>query len=111
MYSPAPFAQGMTMHGPTAYDLWLTTDPREREAAAWDAYADAYHDRAEQLVLAQLTETVPTRDVNATDRTALLAALAAVVRAQDTEMITAWASEISDEIPSFETWAHPERAA
>jgi len=26
-------------------------------------------------------------------------------------MITAWAREISDEIPAFEMWAHPERAA
>jgi hypothetical protein len=93
------------MHSPTPFDIWLTSDPREGEAAAWDAYADAYHDRAEQLVLAHLTEAVPTRDVNATDRAALLAALAAVVRAQDTAMITAWAREISDEIPAFVDWA------
>jgi hypothetical protein len=99
------------MYPLTSRDIWLTTDPREADDAAWDAYADRYHARAEQLVLAHLTETVPTRDVNATDRGALLAALAAVVHAQDTEMVTAWAREISDEIPSFETWAHPERAA
>ena len=99
------------MHSPTAYDLWFSTDPRESEDAAWDAYAERYHDRAEQLVLAHLTETVPTGDVDRTDRAALVAALAAVVHAQDTAMLTAWAREISDEIPTFETWAHPERAA
>ena len=101
------------MYSPTAYDLWLTTDPRESDAAAWEAYADAYHARAEQLVLAHLTETVPTGDVNRTDRAALLAALTAVVHAQDTEMITAWARELSDDVPRFEDWcaAHRGRAA
>ena len=99
------------MHPLTSRDLWFSTDPGESESAAWEAYADRYHARAEQLVLAHLTESVPTAVVDRTDRAALLAALAAVVRAQDTEMITAWAREISDEIPAFETWAHPERAA
>ena len=99
------------MHSLTSYDLWLTTDPREREDAAWDAYADRYHDRAAQLVLAHLTETVPTRDVDRTDRAELIAALTRLVAAQDTAMLTAWARELSDEIPAFETWAHPERVA
>ena len=53
----------------------------------------------------------PTGDVDRTNRAALLAALAAVVHAQDTAMLTAWARESGDEIPTFETWAHPERAA
>jgi hypothetical protein len=93
------------MYPLTSRDLWFSTDPRESDVAAWEAYADRYHDRAAQLVLAHLTETVPTGDVDRTDRAALLAALAAVVHAQDTEMVTAWAREISDEIPAFETWA------
>ena len=42
---------------------------------------------------------------------AQVAALTRLVHAQDTAMVTAWACEISDEIPAFETWAHPERAA
>jgi hypothetical protein len=93
------------MHSLTAFDLWLTTDPREAADAAWDAYAERYHEPAEQLVLAHLTESVPTRDVNRTDRAALLAALTAVVHAQDTELITAWARELSNDVPSFEDWA------
>src|SRR4051812_13495301 len=94
----------MTMHSPTAYDLWLTTDPRETMDAAWDAYADRYHARAEQLVLAHLTETVPAGDVDRTDRAELVAALTRLVHAQDTAMVTAWARELTDEVPSFEDW-------
>jgi hypothetical protein len=99
------------MYPLTSRDIWFSTDPRESEAGAWEAYADRYHERAELLVMAHLTESVPAGAVNRTDRAALVAALTAVVHAQDTEMITAWAREISDEIPAFESWAHPERAA
>jgi hypothetical protein len=97
------------MYPLTSHDIWFSTDPRENEDAAWDAYAGAYHDRAQQLVLAHLTETVPTTDVNRTDRAALLAALTAVVHAQDTEMVSAWAREISDDVPSFEAWCAAQR--
>src|SRR3954471_1500082 len=92
------------MYPLTSHDIWFSTDPRESEAAAWDAYAERYHARAEQLVLAHLTETVPTGDVDRTDRAELVAALTRLVHAQDTAMITAWARELSDEIPRFEDW-------
>src|SRR3954471_16296799 len=92
------------MYPLTSHDIWCSTDPRESETAAWDAYADRFHARAEQLVLAHLTETVPTGDVDRTDRAELLAALTRLVHAQDTAMVTAWAREISDEIPAFEDW-------
>jgi hypothetical protein len=51
-----------------------------------------------------LTDTVPTTDVNRTDRELLIAALTRLVHGQDTELVTAWARELSDEIPSFEQW-------
>ena len=52
---------------------------------------------------------MPTGDVHRTDRAALLAALTAVVHAQDTEMVTAWARELSDDVPSFEDWCAAQR--
>src|SRR5438105_2876404 len=97
------------MYSLTAFDLWLTTDPREADDAAWEEYADRYHDRARQVVVDHLTDTVPTADVNPTDRACLLAALARVVSEQDTEMVTAWARELSDEIPGFEDWCVAQR--
>src|SRR4051812_38595362 len=92
------------MYPLTNRDIWFSTDPRESDDAAWDAYADAYQARAEQLVLAHLTEAVPTGDVDRTDRAELVAALTRLVHAQDTAMITAWARELTDEVPSFEDW-------
>src|SRR2546428_10216 len=38
------------MYPLTSHDLWFSTDPRESDAAAWEAYADRYHDRAAQRV-------------------------------------------------------------
>src|SRR5690242_5791160 len=100
---PGPVrAGGAMMHSLTAYDLWKTADPREAEQAAWEAYADRYHDRAERIVVDFLTDTVPTAAVNRTDREILIAALTRVVHDQDTELVVGWARELSDEIPSFE---------
>lgn len=92
------------MYPLTSRDLWFTTPPDEAEQAAWEEYADRYHDRAAQIVLDYLTESVPTRDVDRTNLAVLLAALAGVVRGLDTAMVTAWACELSDEIPAFEQW-------
>src|SRR6185436_2963134 len=101
------------MYPLTSRDIWYSTDPRESEGATWEAYAERYHEPAEQIVLAHLTETVPAGDVDRSDRAQLVAALIGLVHAQDTAMITAWAREISDEIPTFEDWyaAQRERAA
>jgi hypothetical protein len=96
------------MHSLTAYDIWLTTAPRESEDAAWEAYADRYHDRAQQIVVDFITDTLPT-GVDVTDRVTLVTALTAVVRALDIEMVTAWARELSDDVPSFEQWFTDQR--
>src|SRR5438093_185637 len=92
------------MYPLTSRDLWFTTPPDEADQAAWEDYANRYHDRAERIVVDFLTDTVPTRDVNRTDREILISALNRLVHAQDTEMVTAWARELSDEIPSFAQW-------
>ena len=97
------------MHHLTNRDIWFTTPPDEADNAAWDAYADRYHDRAERIVADFLTDTVATTDINRTDREILIAALTRVVHGQDTEMVTAWARELSDEIPSFEQWYADQR--
>src|SRR4051812_11639577 len=97
------------MHHLTPFDLWLTTDPREADYAAWDAYADAYHDRAVHIVIDFIVDTLPTTGADPTDRHSLIAALTRVVNDQDTELVTAWAGELGDEIPSFEKWFADQR--
>jgi len=92
------------MHPLTSRDIWFSTDPREADYAAWEAYADAYHDRAAHVVIDFIVDTLPTRDTDPTDRQTLIAALTRVVTGQDTEVVTAWAGELGDEIPSFEEW-------
>ena len=101
------------MYPLTNRDIWFSTPPDEDEQAMWEEYADAYHDGAVHAVIDFLTDTLPTTSVNVTDRQALVAALTRVVNGQDTELITAWARELTDEIPSFEDWcaAQRERAA
>jgi hypothetical protein len=96
------------MYHLTNRDLWFTTPPGEAEQAAWEDYADRYHDRAERIVVDFLTDTVPTA-VDRTDREILIAALTCLVHGQDTEMVTAWAGELKDEIPSFEQWRSDQR--
>jgi hypothetical protein len=39
------------MHSLTSRDLWFTTPPDEADQAAWEAYADRYHERAQQIVV------------------------------------------------------------
>lgn len=89
----------------TRWDLWFTNASVEIEQAAWEEYADAYHARAERIVVDFLTDTVPTGNIDRKDRENLLAALTRVVRGQDTELVTAWARDLSDEIPSCESSA------
>ena len=97
------------MYPLTSRDIWFSTDPREAEYAAWEAYADAYHDRAVRIVIDFIVDTLPTRDTDPTDRQSLIAALTRVVNGQDTELVTAWAGELTDEIPSFEHWCAAQR--
>src|SRR5690242_18020147 len=93
---PHHWGRGHAMHQLTRFDLWLTTDPREAEDAAWEAYADAYHDRAVHIVIDFIVDTLPTRETDPTDRQTLLAALTRLVDGQDAELITRWAGELSD---------------
>jgi len=97
------------MYPLTNRDLWFTTDPREAAQAAWQDYADAYHDRAVHVVVDFIVDTLPTRDTDPTDRHSLIAALTRVVTGQDTELVTSWARELSEEIPSFEEWFTDQR--
>ena len=92
------------MYPLTSRDLWFSTDPREAEQGAWEEYSDRYGDRAVGVVIDFIVDTLPTRDTDPTDRQSLIAALTRVVIGQDTGLVTAWARELSDEIPSFEEW-------
>jgi hypothetical protein len=101
----------MMMHCPTTFDLWLTTDPREAEAAAWEQFSDRYADTASRLLVDHLTETLPPA-LTPRDRAALVARVRALVDGLDGETVLTWAHEVTpDAVPAFETWAHPERAA
>src|SRR5438046_1052209 len=90
------------MYPLTSRDIWFSTPPDESEQAAWEEYADDYHDRAAHAVIDFIADTLPTRDTDPTDHQTLIAALTRVVNGQDTELVTAWARELTDEIPSFE---------
>src|SRR3954469_8075067 len=89
--------------------IWFSTPPDEGEQGAWEAYADAYHDRATHVVVDFIVDTLPTRDTDPTDRQTLIAVLTRVVDGQDTELVTAWAGELGDEMPSFEEWFADQR--
>jgi hypothetical protein len=99
----------MTMYPLTDRDIRFSTPPDEGEQGAWEEYADRYHDRAVRIVVDFITDTLPTTGTDPTDRETLMAALTGAVNGQDTELVTAWAREVSDEIPSFEEWCATQR--
>ena len=92
------------MYPLTNRDIWFSTNPLEAEEAAWQDYSDRYHDRAVHVVIDFITDTLPATGADPTDRQSLIAALTRAVTGQDTELVTAWARELSEEIPSFEEW-------
>ncbi len=98
------------MYTLTSRDIWFSTDPREREAALWEEFEDKYLDRATASVVDALTETLP---ASLTSRAwgAIAGKLRALVEALDAEAVLTWGHEVDDDIPSFEQWRDPERAA
>jgi hypothetical protein len=92
------------MYPLTNRDIWFSTPPDEGDQAAWEEYADRYHADAVHVVIDFIVNTLPTRGTDPTDRQTLIAALTRVVNGQDTELVTAWAGELDEEIPSFEEW-------
>ena len=97
------------MHPLTSYDLWKTTPPDD-DSEAWEAYRDKYHPQATALVLDHLTETLPHSLATAT-HVDVNRRCAQLLAALDDELVLDWARKLTNDIPSFDDWAHPERVA
>jgi hypothetical protein len=92
----------------TSYDLWKTTPPDD-DGAMWEQYGDKFLAAAARIVVDTLTESLP-RSLTASVYTATVRQVQRLVDGLDAETCMAWAPEITpDDVPSFETWAHPER--
>src|SRR5262249_30670459 len=108
-HTPGPVRAGVrVVYSLTSYDLWKTTPPDD-DGEAWEQYEDRYLATATHLLVAHLTESLPSA-LTPRGRAAIVAQVRALVDGLDAETCIEWAHELAaDDVPSFETWAHPER--